>query len=122
MWCSYLNGVIFTGGLDIRNAYITAVKFIDVCQWRSTEMPSMYKSRGGHAILKYKCVVYIIGGYDNADLVYCEKYDKENWVNIASLNFPLTKLGALVYENNIYASGWTGDRIEKYDFKQDVWT
>ena len=85
-------------------------------------MPSMNKARGGQAILNYTGIIYVIGGYDNIDLADCEKYENGKWESIASLNFPLTKLGALEYKSKIYASGWTGKRIEEYDLGQDTWT
>ena len=85
-------------------------------------MPSMNKGRGGQAILNFKGIIYVIGGFDNIDIADCEKYENGKWEIIASLNFSLTKSCALEYKNKLYASGWTGNRIEEYDMVKDTWT
>ena len=50
--------------------------------------------------------VFTIGGFDGNDLSQCEVFVCDVWKPIADLIEPITKLGVVEYQSNIYAAGW----------------
>ena len=120
-WCKLPSGEIFLcGGVRQRKGatYYKEVVLIDPSTKQLKALPSMKTTRCRHAVTHYKDAIYVFGGYNEALLKSCEKYDiMENvWTALPDLKEGKDCMSVSVWRDRAYLVGYGSNKVEVYDF------
>lgn len=120
-WCKLPSGELFLcGGVRQHKGaiYYKEAVLLDPSTKTLKPLPSMKTTRCRHAVAHYKDAIYVFGGYNEALLKSCEKFDVlENcWSGLPDLKEGKDCVSVSIWKDRAYLVGYGSNRVEVYDF------
>lgn len=120
-WCKLPSGEIFLcGGVRQHKGatYYKEAVLIDPSTKQLKQLPAMKTTRCRHAVAHYRDAIYVFGGYNEALLKSCEKFDimENSWSALPDLKEGKDCMSVSIWRDRAYLVGYGSNRVEVFDF------